>query len=355
LTHKIVITAGGTGGHIFPALAVARVLKADGVDNHWLGSKDGLEERLVTEFPFSSINIKGLRGKGIVTLIKAPGRLIVATFQAWKILGVIKPDLVLGLGGFVSGPTGLAAWLRRIPLVIHEQNSIAGLTNRCLSHLAKSTLQAFSGALPESVAITVGNPVRAEIAAVVPPSERFSGRTGPLKLLVLGGSQGAKFLNETVLAVMKALPIEARPELWNQTGRGEDEALAAEYASLNIAAKVSPFIENMAEAYAWADVVLARSGALTVAELAAVGVGSILIPYPHAVDNHQFYNGKYLANTGAAVLIAQNEVQIAELVVLLEKLRDREELLNMAEAARQCAWPDATQAVARECLKVIEL
>ncbi|HYF97997.1 MAG TPA: undecaprenyldiphospho-muramoylpentapeptide beta-N-acetylglucosaminyltransferase, partial [Coxiellaceae bacterium] len=279
---KIVITAGGTGGHIFPALAVARELKARGAEIYWIGSKGGLEEQLVTEFPFFAVDIKGVRGKGAKALVQAPWRLTQAIHQARKILKEIKPHLVLGLGGFVSGPTGFAAWLSKIPLVIHEQNSIAGLTNRLLSRFAVLSFQAFPGALSDSVAVTVGNPVRADIVAVLPPEERFAHRIGPLRILVLGGSQGAQFLNQQVLLAMKAMAPELRPELWNQTGKNEDQALAAEYAALKIAVKVSPFIENMAEAYAWADLVVARAGALTIAELSAAGVASILIPYPHA-------------------------------------------------------------------------
>lgn len=351
LAIKIVITAGGTGGHIFPALAVAHELKAEGAEIFWIGSKDGLEERLVTEFPFFSISIKGVRGKGFKSLALAPWRLIQAVRQASKILREIKPNLVLGLGGFASGPSGLAAWLQRIPLVIHEQNSIAGLTNRVLSKLACLNLQAFPNAFPEGMAITVGNPVRTEIIEIPPPGERFAHRAGPLKILVLGGSQGAKFLNEHVLAMMKTVSPEERPELWNQTGRGEDAALSQEYASLKITAKVSPFIENMAEAYAWADLVIARSGALTIAELAAAGVGSILIPYPHAVDNHQFYNGQYLAKVGAAVVISQADFKSDEFLNLIKKLQDRKQLMLMAEAARGCAWPNATQDVARHCMR----
>jgi len=354
LTH-IIITAGGTGGHIFPALAVARLLKAQGAEISWIGSQGGLEERLVTEFPFYSISIKGLRGKGLKTLVLAPFRLIKASWQAWSLVHKLKPDLVLGFGGFASGPTGLAAWLNRVPLVIHEQNSISGYTNRSLSRIAKLTLQAFPDAFPASLAITVGNPVRKEITEVPPPAERFLNRSGALRILVLGGSQGAQFLNQTMLAAMKALPENQRPELWNQAGRGEAEALASEYARLKIPARVSPFIEDMVEAYQWADLVVARSGALTVAELAAVGVGSILIPYPHAVDDHQFYNGQYLAKANAAVVIPQNKLQLNEFLIILNQFQDRQQLLKMAEAAKRCAWPTATETVARECMKIVRV
>ncbi len=352
MARKIIVTAGGTGGHIFPALAVARELKAQGVEVYWVGSKDSMEERLVTEFPFFAIDIKGVRGKGLKTLLLAPWRLMQAILQAFKVLNTVQPDLILGLGGFASGPTGFAAWVKKIPLVIHEQNSIAGVTNRILTRLATLSLQAFPDALSKN-ALTVGNPVRPEIAALPAPQERFAGRQGPLKLLVLGGSLGAKFLNETVLELMTLLPSDMCPKLWNQSGRGEDEALQAKYDSLNIAAKVSPFIENMAEAYAWADLVIARAGALTIAELAAAGVPSILIPFPYAVDDHQFHNGQYLVKAGAAVVIPQADLQMPELLEWFLKLQDRKQLLTMAEAARLCAWPNATQNVAQECLKQI--
>ncbi len=350
---KVIITAGGTGGHIFPALAVARELKAKGLEVHWIGSRGGLEERLVTEFPFSSISIKGLRGKSFSAWFWAPWRLIQSTWQAWKAIRRIQPQLVIGLGGFVTGPTGLAAWLARVPLLIHEQNAIAGYTNRLLSKIASLTLQAFPHTFSEKTqVITVGNPVRPEIIALPTPEARLAGRTGPLRILVLGGSLGAHFLNQMLLEAMPLLM--PTPFLWQQSGREAEQSLIEHYAALKIEVKVSAFIEDMAQAYAWADLVIARAGALTVAELAAAGVASILIPYPHAVDNHQFYNGHYLASVGAAVVIPQNAFRLNEFLELLEGYqKERESLLKMAKAARQQAWPHSSAEVVQHCLGII--
>ncbi len=356
MSQTILITAGGTGGHIFPALAVARVLRAKGFEVVWMGSAGGMEESLVPkEFRLETIPIKGLRGKGMSSWLLAPWRLLNSTWQAWKVIQKVKPSCVLGFGGFVTGPTGVAAWISRIPLVLHEQNSIAGTTNRLLSRIANQVLQAFPHVFPPSVkAITVGNPVRSEIADLPLPVERFSERSGPLRLLVLGGSLGAEFLNQMVFELMQEWEGE-KPEVWNQTGRSNAEALKAQYENCGIEVKITPFIENMAEAYAWADLVLARAGALTIAELTAAGVGSILVPFPYAIDNHQYYNAQYLERVSAVILMPQSSFELAKFKEHLQRFsKDRTLLMQMGDSARGLALPSATQEVVRYTVNQIQ-
>ena len=350
--HKpVLIMAGGTGGHVYPALAVARELLRAEVPVIWLGTRAGLEARVIPAagIPIQWIRVSGLRGKGIARRLAAPFMLALALWQALIVMLRVRPGAVLGMGGFVTGPGGLMAWLLRRPLLIHEQNSIAGLTNRWLARLATQVMAGFPGALPK--AIHTGNPVRADIAALPPPEERLAGRSGRLHLLVLGGSLGAQALNDGVPAALAELDASARPEVLHQTGTRNLEATQAAYQAAGQEARLEPFIEDMAAAYAWADLVVCRAGALTVAELAAAGIGSVLVPYPHAVDDHQTGNARYLADADAAVILPQTELRATRLAELLRDfVAGRDRLLAMARAARALARPNAAQQVTRLCL-----
>jgi UDP-N-acetylglucosamine--N-acetylmuramyl-(pentapeptide) pyrophosphoryl-undecaprenol N-acetylglucosamine transferase len=352
---RLLIIAGGTGGHIFPALAVARKLRDQGVTVYWLGAKGGLETKLVAqEFPLHYISIQGLRGKGLLRKLLAPWQLCRATWQAYRYLRKIKADVVLGMGGYVTGPGGVAAWLARVPLVIHEQNAVAGYTNRLLSTIAKSVLQAFPNTFPakRKVAAT-GNPVRAELVGAPLPQTRFFNRQGPLRILILGGSQGAQPINLAVLAALADYPDKAQLTIWHQTGTNHYETVKAAYANMAIAAKVNDFIDDMLSAYCWADLVICRAGALTVSEVATVGVASVFIPYPHAVDDHQLHNSLYLEQAGAAIIIIQQALTKERLVELFRQFaNDRERLQVMAECARGFAQPKAVEQVIAQCEKL---
>ncbi len=355
----VLIMAGGTGGHVFPALAVADELRRRGVEVVWLGTRSGLEAEVVANagIDMEWIVISGLRGNGLLGWVVAPLRLSVAMFQSLVVIMRRRPTAVLGMGGFVSGPGGFVAWLLHKPLLIHEQNAVAGLTNRILSRLAGRVCEAFAGTFSENEkVVVVGNPVRMTIAALPEPGERFSGRTGPLRLLVLGGSLGAQALNETVPEALVSIPAVQRPSVWHQSGRRNIEATRSRYQVHHLDGRVDAFIDDMAEAYAWADVVLCRSGALTVSELAAAGVGAVLVPYPHAVDDHQTKNGAYLADAGAAVLLSQQSLTVEGLQQLLVEFGHdcrcgRERLLLMAEKARALAKVDAAVRVADLCME----
>jgi UDP-N-acetylglucosamine--N-acetylmuramyl-(pentapeptide) pyrophosphoryl-undecaprenol N-acetylglucosamine transferase len=347
---KVMIMAGGTGGHVFPALAVAHELRARGHEVIWMGAPDSFEARTVVPqgFEIETIEVRGLRGKGLKTLLKAPVSIWRAVSQAMGILRRVRPSVVLGMGGFASGPGGLAARLLRVPLVIHEQNAAAGLTNRCLAFLATRVLEAFPKTFRQGT--SVGNPVRAAIAELPPPDERLAAHEGPLRVLVLGGSQGARALNELVPAAMALLPDSQRPLIRHQAGRTYDLARSA-YANAGVVARIDAFIDDMPSAYAWADLVVCRSGASTIAELCAAGCASLLVPFPYAVDDHQTHNGRYLADAGAAVLVQERELDAERLARLLrELLADRAALLRMAQAARAKAWPQATSEIAHEVL-----
>ena len=350
--NAILIMAGGTGGHIFPALAVAEQLRAAGQTVVWLGTPDGMEAGLVPAagVPMASIKVRGLRGKGVLRLLSAPFMLAGSLWQAGRVLLQLKPRAVLGMGGFVTGPGGFMAWLLRKPLLIHEQNSIAGLTNRLLAPLAKCVMEAFPGSLRK--ALHTGNPVRGAILNVAAPQQRLADRNGRLRLLVLGGSLGAQALNETVPQAVALLPSELRPEIRHQAGARNLDAARAAYAGAGVDGAVTAFIDDMAAAYAWADLVICRAGALTIAELTAVGVASILVPYPHAVDDHQTGNARYLVDAQAALLIQQHALRANELAALIQEFTEqRERLLNMATAARSLARPAAAHEVAEQCLK----
>ena len=351
MSAPVLIMAGGTGGHIFPGLAVAAELRARGIPVLWLGSAGGLETRLVPQagVPIETLAIGGIRGKGVLTLLMAPLRIARAVLAAWRIVRRVRPRSALALGGFACGPGGIAARLARVPLVVHEQNSIPGATNRTLSHFAQKSLCGFSGALPQGE--WVGNPVRAEISNVAPPASRWAGRASALRLLVLGGSQGARALNERVPQALAKL--SERPEVRHQCGPKFADAARAAYANAGVVASVEPFIDDMAAAYAWADLVVCRAGALTLAELAAAGAGSVLVPFPFAVDDHQTANARAWVDAGAALLLPESEASAERLAsVLGELLGDRAQLLTMAQAARTLAKPDAAVRIADVCLGV---
>lgn len=356
--RPVLIMAGGTGGHIYPALAVAESLRQQGVEVIWMGTRSGLEARVVPAAGFAMqwLNIVGLRGKGLFAKLLMPFRLLWALVQAAVVIQKIKPRLVLGMGGFVAGPGGLMCRVLNRPLVIHEQNAVAGLTNRLLVRLANSVLEAFPGTFQAHFnAYHTGNPVRKEIAGLEEPGLRFASRQGTLNLLVIGGSQGARFLNDIVPEAVRSMPEGLRPKIRHQAGGNLVEATQKKYAQLQVDADVQPFFDDMAAVYSWADVVIARSGAMTVAELAAAGLPSILVPFPHAVDDHQTVNAGFLAKRGAAILAAQNELTADRLGDWLSELAvDRARLLRMACQARELARPEATHLVARECLAVAE-
>jgi len=349
----VLIMAGGTGGHIFPGLAVAECLRAQGVPVVWLGAVGGMETTVVPaqRIELHTVAVGGLRGKGIRTRLLAPLMLLRALFASLAVLRQVRPRSVLSMGGYVAGPGGLAAWLLRRPLLVHEQNRVAGFTNRQLAGLAKRVLAGFVGALPR--AEWVGNPVREAIAALPPPAERMAGRDGTPRLLVLGGSLGARALNLALPQALARLTPAQRPEVLHQCGsRGLDEAREA-YAEAGVEAQVVAFIDDMAGTYGWADLAVCRAGALTLAELAAAGLGAVLVPFPHAVDDHQTRNAEVLMVAGAAELMQENELDVQILAQRLASLLgDRSRLLAMAEAARTLAKPDAAQVIARACLEV---
>ena len=354
-TRPVLIMAGGTGGHVFPALAVAERLRARGVPVVWMGTRRGLEATLVPKagIRMEWIGVAGLRGKGVRRFLEMPLMLGRAFWQAGKILRRLRPCVVLGMGGFTSGPGGVVAWSFGIPLVVHEQNAIAGLTNRWLARIANRVLEAFPATFPTArQALTVGNPVRESIGLLPHPAERFSGRDGRRRLLVVGGSQGALALNRLVPQALALLGENDRPEVWHQVGGQLREAAEAAYRDAGVTARLTPFIEDMADAYGWADLVLCRAGALTIAELAAAGVGSILIPFLFAVDDHQTVNARFLEQEGAALVCRQVELTAERLAeILRELLGDRARLLHMAEAARRMTKLEAAERVAVACLE----
>ena len=349
----VLIMAGGTGGHIFPGLAVAECLLAQGVPVVWLGAVGGMETRVVPahQLELHTVAVGGLRGKGLKTRLLAPLMLVRALCASLLVLRKIRPRSVLSMGGYVAGPGGLAAWLLRRPLLVHEQNRVAGFTNRKLARIAKRVLAGFADALPQ--AEWVGNPVRAAIAALPAPTQRMAGRSGKPRLLVLGGSLGARALNEALPQALSQLTPAERPEVLHQSGvRGLDEAREA-YAKAGVEARVVPFIEDMADSYGWADLTVCRAGALTLAELTAAGLGALLVPFPHAVDDHQTRNAEVLVATGAAELIQERDLDVQQLAQRLTSLlQDRPRLIAMAVAARTLAKPDAAQVIARACMEV---
>jgi len=352
---RILIMAGGTGGHIYPGLAVAAALREAGAEVRWLGASGGMEcSRVPAEgITLDEVRIAALRGKGIMSWLTGPFRLLRAVLAARGVMGRHRPDCAVSFGGYVAGPGGIAAWLKGIPLVVHEQNRIPGLTNRVLARLAKQVLQAFPGTFPERVgACTCGNPVRGSVVGLDAPDARWSGRSGPPRLLVTGGSQGARSLNRLLPAAVQLLEPGSWPEVRHQSGRNDEQFTLQAYREAGIQADVVPFIEDMAAAYAWADIIVCRAGALTVSELAAAGLGSLLVPYPHAVDDHQTANAQFLADGGAAVILPESELNPGSLAACLAPLLgDRSRCLQMARAARGLAVPDAAGRVAQACLQ----
>lgn len=341
----VVVMAGGTGGHIFPGLAVAQALRERGANVRWLGADGGMETRLVPQhgIAIDTIAVKGVRGKGLLTLLGAPLRVLKAVRAAAAVLRQQQPDAVVSFGGYAAGPGGIAAKLAGIPLLVHEQNRAAGMTNKTLAKVAQKVLVGFPQTFSNEV--LVGNPVRAQIAAVAPPAQRDFHHDGSLRLLVLGGSQGARALNLAVPQALAQSGIAA--EVVHQAGEKLLDDARRAYADAGIAAKVEPFIEDMAAAYAWADLVVCRAGALTLAELCAVGVGSVLVPFPQAVDDHQTRNAEYLVERGAARLLPQSDALATQLAEVLQPLAgDANQRFAMAQAARELARPDAASRVA---------
>ncbi len=348
----VVVMAGGTGGHIFPGLAVAQALRDAGARVRWLGADGGMETRLVPQqgIAIDTIAVKGVRGKGLLTLLGAPLRVLQAVRAAAAVLRRERPDAAISFGGYAAGPGGIAARLAGIPLLVHEQNRAAGMTNKVLAKLARKVLVGFPQTFAKET--LVGNPVRAQIAQVPPPEARGFDHGGPLRLLVLGGSQGARALNAAVPAAVAALGLPV--DVLHQAGEKLlDEARAA-YAKAGVQARVEPFIADMAAAYGWADLVVCRAGALTLAELCAVGVGGVLVPFPQAVDDHQTRNAQYLVERGAALLLPQSDDLASRLGEVLKTLAtDPGRRLGMARAARALARPDAARDVAAAVLETL--
>lgn len=356
--QRVLIMAGGTGGHVFPGLAVANYLRDQGVEVHWLGTAHGLEAKVVpaANFPLHFISIAGVRGKNIYKQLLAPMRLLIALLQALKILRRFKPTVVIGMGGFASGPGGIAAWLLRYPLVIHEQNARAGLTNRWLKKIAKKVFTGFPGVFPpQEKVVVIGNPVRDEIAALLPPQQRLTARQGGLNLLILGGSLGAQAINQLLPPTIARLIEEVNLpiHIYHQTGMHHDNEVRQAYQQLGVVATVVPFISDMQAVYARADLVICRAGALTLAELCAVGLGAILIPFPYAADDHQTANGQFLVKQGAALLFQQHELTQELLVKHLTVLANApEKRLAMAVAAYQLRQENVAEKIYHICQRL---
>jgi UDP-N-acetylglucosamine--N-acetylmuramyl-(pentapeptide) pyrophosphoryl-undecaprenol N-acetylglucosamine transferase len=349
----VVIMAGGTGGHVFPALAVADALIEGGCRVLWMGSRTGMEARLVPRhgYQMAWVAFSGLRGKGLAAKLLLPFRLAYAFWQSLAIMLRERPAAVIGFGGYISFPGGVIAALLGCPLLLHEQNAVAGMANRVLARLADRVLCAFPDVLPE--AVWTGNPVRVAIAGLPLPALRYAARRGPLRILVVGGSLGARALNETVPQAIGMLDAAARPAVVHQSGRGHFDAVRAAYAAAGVEAVPVEFIDDMAAEYAGADLVICRAGAMTVAEVACAGVAAIFVPFPHAVDDHQTANARFLSDRRAAILMPQAQLTAHSLCEKLSHL-SRATCLEMAERARACARPDAAAIVARACIEYAE-
>jgi len=353
MSRSILIMAGGTGGHIFPALAVADRLREQGWQVTWLGAPDSMEAELVPKqgYEMALVRFSGLRGKGWLRKLLLPWNLLIALWQSAVAIFLHRPDVVLGMGGYITFPGGMMAAFLRRPLVIHEQNSVAGLSNKVLARVASRVMSGFPDVLPK--AIWCGNPVRSSIAALPEPQQRYAARSGKLNVLVVGGSLGAQAINQAVPLALALMSEEVRPNVVHQTGRQHHAAVVQMYQQAGVKADIRAFIDDMAESYAAADLVICRSGALTVAELAAAGVASLLIPYPSAVDDHQTHNARFLSERGAAVLLPQTALTAEKLAQWLGEQR-REKLLVMAQQARGLARADAAAAVAALCTEIVE-
>jgi len=350
MTKTPMVMAGGTGGHIMPGLAVAEHLRERGWRIAWMGNPDGMEAKLTAGrgYEMAWVNFTALRGKGLLRKLLLPLNLLRGFSQAWAQLGRIRPDVVLGMGGYISFPGGMMASLRGVPLLLHEQNSVAGLANRVLAGVADRVLTGFPGALKKGQ--WVGNPVRPEIAALPAPTLRYEQREGPLRILVVGGSLGAQALNEVLPKALARLGEDERPVVVHQAGEKHLATLEALYEAAGVKANCVAFIKDMAGGYDWADLVICRAGALTVAELAAAGVASLLVPFPHAVDDHQTSNARFLSAAGAAILLPQDQLT-PERVAEIRNL-SRRQLAQMAEKARELARPEATAVVAQACAEL---
>lgn len=352
--QTVLMMAGGTGGHVFPALAVASALAERNVNVHWLGTAAGIEARLVPAagLPLHCLNMAGVRGKNPLFRLLAIAKAMLAVLQSMRLIMKLKPFCVVGMGGYASGPGGLAAKLLGVPVLIQEQNAVAGTTNRLLAKIARLCLTGYPIALGGERNRYIGNPVRREIAELAPPAARWAERSDNLRVLVLGGSLGAKPINDVVLATWQKLSEAQRPTLWHQTGRAHEEQVQQAYQSAGIAARAEAFIEDMAAAYSWADVVICRAGALTVAELAAAGVPALLVPLPHAIDDHQRANAQWFVDGCAGEIIDQSVFNADVLCKWLESdSANRESLLNSAEAARRLAKIDAADVAANYCME----
>jgi len=348
----VLIMAGGTGGHIFPGLAVADELRKRRTPVVWVGGRGGLEQHIVPQhgLRLETLPIAGVRGKGILAKLFAPLTLLIAIIAAGGVLRRHAPRSVLSMGGYAAAPGGIAAWIARVPVIVHEQNRIPGMTSRLLARFAKRVLTGFADAFPQGE--WVGNPVRASISALPAPAARYAGRDGPLKLLVLGGSQGAQSLNVALPEMLRRRGARFAIEVRHQCGAKHFEQARNAYMRAGVEASVVPFEEDMAAAYAWADLVICRSGALTLAELAAAGVPAILVPYPHAVDDHQTKNAEAMVAAGGARLVAEGDDFVKRLGAAFVEIGDRAKLAEMAEAARTLAKPFAGKEIAEACLEV---
>ncbi len=348
----LMVMAGGTGGHVYPAMAVADYLKAKDWNIVWLCTEGGMENRLIEskDYQKAMITMRGVRGKGLMGWVLLPMKLSIALAQSYKAIAKFQPNLVLGMGGFAAFPGGLMAWVLHKPLVIHEQNSVAGLTNKTLSHFAKKVLAAFPAAFG-SKAKLVGNPVRVDITQITAPESRLSTHKGALRLLVVGGSLGAQALNDVLPKALAEIHADNRPQVVHQAGEKHIAILQVNYQMAGVKAEAMAFINDMAAMYTWADIVICRAGALTIAEVSVAGVASILVPFPHAVDDHQTSNAHYLSDAGAAILIPQTEFTVEKVAKLLQGLT-REQCLNMANKARALGKPEATADVAKICMEL---
>ncbi|MDP2152951.1 MAG: undecaprenyldiphospho-muramoylpentapeptide beta-N-acetylglucosaminyltransferase [Methylotenera sp.] len=354
-TKTLMVMAGGTGGHVYPAMAVADTLKNEGWNIVWLCTQGGMENKLIADKTYDKamITMQGVRGNGLLGWLLLPVKLLKAFSQSLKALNQYQPDVVLGMGGFAAFPGGLMAKLQGRPLVIHEQNSVAGLTNKVLAKVATRILAAFPSAFGDK-ALLVGNPVRADISAIAAPAQRFANRSDALRLLIVGGSLGAQALNEVIPQALAQMPADQRPQVVHQAGVKHIEILQKNYKQADVEVDARAYIDNMAAMYAWADFVICRSGALTVAEVSTAGLGSLMVPFPFAVDDHQTGNAQYLADAGATILVQQKELSVEKLTKLLKEL-NREKCLEMAEKARALGKPEATADVAKICVQMAAL
>jgi UDP-N-acetylglucosamine--N-acetylmuramyl-(pentapeptide) pyrophosphoryl-undecaprenol N-acetylglucosamine transferase len=366
VSRTILIMAAGSGGHIFPGLAIAKELASRGWNIHWMGTPAGMENKLVKQagYPMVSVNMSGVRGKGALAWLVLPAKILLAFWQSTVAIFRIRPDVVLSMGGYVAFPGGMMAALWGRPLVVHEPGAVAGITNRVLAPVADRVIAGMEGAFERKVAqkwanflpkprrvAWLGTPVRDEITAVAPPEARYANRSGPLRLLVVGGSLGAQTMNDLVLAAMASMRPDERPEIVHQAGEKLYDGLRAAYEKANVKAEVLPFVDDMAARYAWCDVLICRSGAITVAEITAAGVAAILFPLPWFVADEQAANARFLADRGAGIALQQLETKPSQLAQILRGL-DRNRLAEMARNARALGKPGATRACAELCLEL---